>query len=134
MNINFLAVAVAVIASFIVGALWYSPVLFGKLWMHLTGTTQIEMKNSTNVKRAYTVNIIGTIITALAIAVIFDYADIKTPFEVLSAVLILWVGISMPFSFNDVIFGKKPIKLWALNGGHHLITLLVMGYIIALWH
>jgi hypothetical protein len=32
-NVNILAVFVAAMATFILGAVWYSPVLFGKQWV-----------------------------------------------------------------------------------------------------
>ena len=47
MKINYLAVVVAAIAWFVVGSLWYSPLLFGKMWMELSGITpgaMAEMK------------------------------------------------------------------------------------------
>lgn len=36
-NVNILAVFVAAMATFILGAVWYSPVLFGRQWV-LDGT------------------------------------------------------------------------------------------------
>jgi uncharacterized protein YacL len=132
MPINLVAVVVAIIAAFIVGWLWYSPVLFGRTWMRLMGVTPESMKDI-SVRDSYLGNILGTVIMAVVIAVLFSYADINTPTEAISWSLLIWLGIVMPFGFNDVVFGKKHWRLWFLNGGHQLLTLLVMGYIIALW-
>ena len=43
-GINWLAIAVAALSSFVLGGLWYSPLLFGKAWMRATGHTQESLK------------------------------------------------------------------------------------------
>lgn len=129
-----MAVIVAVIAAFIVGALWYSPALFGKYWMQLMGLNSEWMQNNKGAKKAYIGNIVGTVIMALVVAVLFSYADVTTPLKAISAAILIWAGIVMPFGYNEVAFGKKPRALWFLNGGHQLVTLIVLSYIIAIWH
>ena len=47
-DINYLAVLIAALASYVLGALWYSPVLFGKLWMKLS---KIDPKNMDAAKK-----------------------------------------------------------------------------------
>src|SRR6185503_21280424 len=42
-HINWLAVAVAAIASFVLGGIWYSPLLFGRAWMRLTGLSEAQL-------------------------------------------------------------------------------------------
>lgn len=43
-SINWLAVLVAGISSFVVGGIWYSPGLFGKAWMKDNGLTEDDVK------------------------------------------------------------------------------------------
>ena len=45
-HVNYIAVVVAAVAIFILGGLWYSPVLFAKRWVKLIGKTEEEMKAS----------------------------------------------------------------------------------------
>ena len=45
-NINWLSVIVATIAAFILGSLWYSPVLFGKVWQKELGLSDEKIKNA----------------------------------------------------------------------------------------
>ena len=44
-NLNFWAVIVAALSTFVVGSLWYSPILFGKKWMELNGFTEESIKD-----------------------------------------------------------------------------------------
>ncbi|MDB4939943.1 MAG: hypothetical protein JWO40_368 [Candidatus Doudnabacteria bacterium] len=134
MGINFLAVLVAVIAASIFGMIWYSPVLFRTHWMHLMGTTTEEMQNHPHAKFGMIGNLLATLIMGVVIAVLFSYANIDTPLKAISAALLIWVGIIMTFNFNEIMFGKKPKGLWLLNSFQQLFVLLIMSYIIAIWH
>ena len=44
---NYLAVGVAALATILIGALWYSPLLFGNIWLKATGYTQEQMREKT---------------------------------------------------------------------------------------
>src|SRR3989442_12448565 len=53
-NVNLLAVLVAAVLTIALGAVWYSPVLFAKQWMHAHGYTPEkveEMKRRGGVRR-----------------------------------------------------------------------------------
>ena len=45
-EVNYVAVLAAAIASFVIGALWYSPMLFGKMWMKLSNVSGKEVKKA----------------------------------------------------------------------------------------
>jgi len=45
----------------------------------------------------------------------------------------LWFGVAMVFRLNDVLFEKRPFKLFLVNTGFDLVVLLVMGLIVTLW-
>ncbi len=49
-NINWLSVVVACIGAFILGALWYSPLLFSKAWQKEVGLSDEDLKDSNMVK------------------------------------------------------------------------------------
>ena len=49
-EVNWIAIVVAAVASFLLGGLWYSPALFGKAWQREVGLTDEQMKNSNMVK------------------------------------------------------------------------------------
>jgi hypothetical protein len=46
MEINYLAVLVAALVSMVIGGLWYSPLLFGNIWMKLSGITQKDVEKA----------------------------------------------------------------------------------------
>src|SRR6266498_3292563 len=56
-NVNIIAVVVAAVATFLLGAVWYSHALFAKQWMHAHGYTpeKVEEMKKKGVTRAYAV-------------------------------------------------------------------------------
>lgn len=49
-NINYLAVFVAALSTFLIGGLWYSPILFGKAWMKANNLTEGDQSDTNNAK------------------------------------------------------------------------------------
>ena len=73
-SVNYLAVVVAAVASMIIGAIWYSPRVFGRMWMRLTGKTMDQMAGQ-SAGRGYLVTFIGSLVTAWVLAVFVDFTN-----------------------------------------------------------
>jgi hypothetical protein len=50
MQINYIAVFVSAVLSFLVGWVWYAPFLFGKIWLKELGLSQQEIENQNMLK------------------------------------------------------------------------------------
>src|SRR2546430_4650744 len=74
-NVNILAVLVAALATFVLGAVWYSPVLFAKQWMQAHGYTpeQLEAMKRRGVAPAYAVSALCYLVMAYALALLASY-------------------------------------------------------------
>src|SRR2546423_11753356 len=74
-QINWLAVLVAAVSMFVIGGLWYSPVLFGKIWLRANGFTEADVANGSKL-RAFG----GTFVLALIMSanLAMFLADSKT--------------------------------------------------------
>ena len=49
-QLNYLALFVAALSTFILGGLWYSPAVFGKAWMRENGFKEEDLKNGNMIK------------------------------------------------------------------------------------
>ena len=131
-SINWLAVIVAALASFIIGALWYGP-LFGKKWMELNGFTKENIKDGgLSMPVILIVNYVATALAALALAM-FIGAEANAGFGIFAGVMIavFWIGTSR---LNDVLYEKKPMGLFWINVGYYLVIYAIMGAILGAWH
>lgn len=131
-SINYLAVIVAALSSFMVGWIWYGP-LFGKTWMKLHGFTEEELKDSSmSMPVIMVVNYIATALAALAIAM-FIGPEATAGFGIFAGLMIaiFWIGTSR---LNDVLYEKKPWGLFFINVGYNTIIYVIMGAILGAWH
>ena len=137
--INYLAVLVAAIASMVVGYLWYG-LLFRKQWTVLMGWTQQsmdDMKKKTNMGMMYGIQFVGSLVMAFVLAHALTFAMAYLNESGVQAGLMTgfwnWLGFIAPVTLGSVLWEGKSWKLWALNNAHYLVSLCVMGVILALW-
>jgi len=134
--INIFAVIIAAVVAQIIGFIWYSPGVFGKQWMALVGMNEADAGGEKKgmaklfvysfLASLVTGYILGTLISNLVVASIVDGAKLA---------FFLWLGFMAPLTLSDILFSakKKSSKLFFINGGYWLVTLVIMGVILALW-
>lgn len=130
LNLNYLALLVAVLVNMGLGALWYSPILFGKIWAKLVGIKQSDMGKMTN---GYLVTTLGSIIQVFILANMIVWTGISGVMFGLELGFIVWLGFVAVTSIADVVFAKKPWKLWLINNGYYLVVLMINGALLSYW-
>ncbi len=134
MHINMMAVLVAVVANFIFGFIWYTP-LFGKAWAQ-------EMKFDTSVKppssemaKGMIFMVIGNFLMAYVFAsnmMAWSHVpnEMSTLENILSAAGFTWLGFYLPGDLGSTVWEKKSMKLFAINTGYHFGTLLIAAIVL----
>ena len=74
--IHFVAILGAAVAKIAIGALWYSPALFLRPWLRLSGTTEAQMKEG--MARALAVDVVGSGLMAFVLVHAIRYAGATT--------------------------------------------------------
>ncbi len=129
-HIHWLAVAVAAIVGFPLGALWYGP-LFGKPWMAATAITK-ERAQQANRAKIYCLTLLLNIVIATSLTMFIGsesnlqdglFAGFMAGFTYVAAAF----GITYLFEF-------RPFKLWAINAGYQVLVFSLMGTILGAWH
>jgi hypothetical protein len=128
-EINLWAVLAAGLSSMVLGALWYSPLLFGAAWMKASGMTE-EQARSGNVARtmgtAFVLAVIGAAVFAM-----FLGPDATLAFGAATGVAagLCWVAGSFGINY---LFEQRPLSLFLINGGYHTLQYTLIGSIIGL--
>ncbi|MCI0542311.1 DUF1761 domain-containing protein [bacterium] len=138
--INYLAVLVAAIANMVVGFLWYGP-LFGKPWADMMGlkfdSPEAKMAMQKKALPSYAASFVGALIMACVLAHLLVYSSsymgVSGVSAGLSAGFWSWLGFVAPVTVGIVFWEQKPWKLWFINAGYWLVTMLVMGVVLATW-
>ena len=135
-EINFLEVLAASVVSMVVGFLWYSPLLFSKPWMKLSGMTKDKIAKA-NMTKTYGISFVVAIVTAYVLAHVmglsmnfYDYSGLMTG---LTSAFWMWLGFVMPVQLTGWLFDGKAFNLFLINTGYQLASLLSMGVVLGLW-
>lgn len=130
-SINYLAVLVATFASMILGAIWYTPRIFGKEWMRLSRLDEQDVKDNRGAPMA--LMLVGSLVAAYVMAHFVSFAGATSVAD--GARVGAWIGIGFVFTaaMGESIFSHKPARLLAINGGYQVVNLIVMGAILAAW-
>jgi len=133
-HINYLAVVVAAVAAFALGGIWYSPLLFAKLWVAAHGYSEEQVNAmQTSAGKAYGVSLVCQWLIALAIAVLVGYLHLERLGQGLKLSLLVWVGFALPLGLMANMFTEKRITVFYIDTGYQLVYLLIMGTIITAW-
>lgn len=129
-NINLLAVFVAAIAFFVLGALWYGP-LFGKAWRNLNNITDEMVKAGPRPGQNPTWLIMGLcFLFELLIALTLAHQYAMTGPSVRAKMMIA-VGygamLMAPALGINYLFQMRPGKLFAIDAGYFIAGMALMG-------
>lgn len=138
MNINFMAILVAVVANFILGFIWYTP-LFGKAWAKEMGVDTTVKPKSGEMAKGMIIMVIGNFLMAYVFAhniAAWSYVpgvkEMSETANVMNAVVFTWLGFYVPGDLSRVAWEKGSWKLFGINTGYNFMTLLVAAVILTL--
>jgi hypothetical protein len=133
---NYSALVVAVIAAFVASSLWYSPLLFGKQFMELSGIGPGAGLNAGPNAGPNAGKIVGELarnfILAYVIArfVVLLQVDWK---GALSLGVWLWIGFPVLLLSGSVMWQNVPWRLAAIHAGDWLVKILLIAVVFGVW-
>jgi len=130
-HVNYLAVAAATVASYILGAVWYG-VIFKNAWIRLTGISDMKPKPF---------NLILVLVSMFVMAyvlnhsIIFGDAYLKTGGiqGALMGAFFLWLGFVATTTLIIKLYENKPWGLWLMDNAFWYISISVMAVILSVW-
>ncbi len=130
-EMNYWAILAAAVSSFVIGAIWYAPPIFGKAWQREAGLSEEKVAQSNPVR------IFGGALVLSLIAA-FVFAMFLGPKPAIGFALgagfsagLCWVAASFGINY---LFEHKSLKLFLINGGYHTAQFTVIGLVLGLWH
>ena len=128
-GINYLAVAIAAVASFAFGFAWYATL--GKRWMAALGMSREELlPGGRHPWGTLVLTFIAELVMAWMLAGLLGHLgtiDVRTG---LIAAVSLWVGFVATVMLVDHRFQRASWALSLIDGGHWLGVLLLQGVVI----
>jgi hypothetical protein len=129
-NLNWLAIIVAAVSAFILGSLWYSPLMFLNRWMKETGITKDSTKN-TNMGKLFGLAFLLSFIASFFLAMLIG-TNAGGAFGALAGFM---AGFGWVFTFMGIIylFESRTFAHFLINAMYSIVSLTIMGFIIGVW-
>lgn len=128
-EINWLAVIASTIVVFVIGSIWYSPILFSRIWLR---ETKVDVNNPGNVAMTFGAAFVLSLVAAILFGA-FLGPNPPVGDAILTGVIVGAAFIATSFGIN-YLFEQKSLTLWLINAGYHLAQYTAMGLIFGLWH
>lgn len=129
-SVSWWPVGIATVIYFVLGALWYSPLLFAKPWMNAMGMTdEPEGAGPLLFFFSFVLQFVGV----LSLALFMEALDITS--AATGALIGFYTAAGFLFSLAGAtgLFSETPLKLHVINYGYHVAGLTLAGLILGAW-
>ncbi|MCB1669958.1 MAG: DUF1761 domain-containing protein [Gammaproteobacteria bacterium] len=135
-SFNWLAILAATLSAFVVGFLWYGPLL-GKAWMEAAGISK-EQVDAGNMIRTFSLAFVLQLIMAFCLAMFF-YGGGEEAAALINATNGALYGFLTGFGWVaaalsvTALFEQRSFRYMAINGGYWVVVFTLMGLILGAW-
>lgn len=133
-SVSIFSVVLASLASIGIGFAWYGP-LFGRVWIKEQGWSDKDMQKQKEqgMGKSYAIMTAGSLLTAFILSQFASLAGAVTAWDGATIGFWAWLGFGVPLLLNSVLWEGKSWRLYQINVGYQLVTMVVMGMIVAMW-
>lgn len=130
-DVNMWAVVVSALSAFLIGGLWYSPVLFGKAWMKETGLNDEDIENA-NMAKIFGLAFIFILVMAYSLAMFLNDPSIDMHLGAFYGFLTGFTWVALALAVNS-LYERKSWKYMVINGAYWSVVFTLMGLILGAW-
>ncbi|MDX1639737.1 MAG: DUF1761 domain-containing protein [Balneolaceae bacterium] len=129
--INVPAIIVAAILPFVLGGIWYSPILFGNAWMKVNNFNEQDLEKGNQVK-IFGLSFLFFLLMSANLSAFLATPDTDLAFGLLAGFLagFGWVALSIAVI---ALFERRSWKYMLINGGYMVVAFILMGAVLGAW-
>ena len=129
-DVNWLAVVLGALAGFVVGGIWYGP-LMGKRWMGAVGLSEEQVRGG-NMGLIYGMAFVFSLVASWTLAHTFATYGRDLSFEIkLLTAFGVALGFIVPAIGTNYLFSQKSKALFFIDAGYWLLFYIAMGAVHA---
>jgi hypothetical protein len=134
-NLNWLAILVAAIVSFLFEAIWFT--VFMKQWLAGIGRTMEWLQGAATATISpgvqYATALLCSIIAATILSIAIQATGEQTVRRGVLCAILIWIGFIATSWAKEYIFEVRTLEIFAINTGYTLIDLMLIGAIVGGW-
>ena len=132
-KVSYSAMVVALIAAIAVSSIWYSPLLFGKLWRELDGANPAGPANTNIPAWKILIDLVREFVVIYVLARLVSGLRIVDWRAALNLGLWIWLGFPVQMLVGASLWDNKPWTLDLIHAGDWLLKMLLTTLILAKW-
>lgn len=136
-----MTIILATIVQFILGAVWYSPLMFGKWWMEIMECTHLSKEELEKLQKEmfpfYGLQFLLTLLSTYVLMMFVYYLGLaNVGFHAYGVAGWIWLGFIFPTQVAGVIWANTKKKFWAkqifIMGSYQIVALMITAYILSM--
>jgi hypothetical protein len=132
-NLNYIAVVIATIASYVLGFVWYHWAVFGEAWASALGLTKEEADNTEGLGGAFAISLVSGLTKTILIALLMSATNTSGVLDgaFFGTVIATAFTVTSLGYYNG--FARTSSKLTLINSAHSFVELALIGTIIGIF-
>jgi hypothetical protein len=127
-HLNLWAILAATVSAFLIGGLWYSPVLFGRAWERANGFSESPQASP----KVFAISFLLILVMAVNLAMFLNDAKTTAAWGAIAGFLAGFGWAAMGLGVV-ALFERRSWKYSMINGGYLTVALTLMGLILGAW-
>ena len=138
-QLNWIAIAIAFVLFFAVGAIWFGPKTFYPAWVRLIGAVEVPGRGLGHhgMPFVFGLTALGALVQVVTLATIIHFYVLATaPVGLLGGAgvgFLVGVGIAAASSLGHRLFSGQGIRVWLIEVGGDIVSLTLAGAVIGLF-
>lgn len=141
MELNYTLIGVAAVVQFVLGAMWYSPLMFGKLWMEIMESTHLSKEELQKLQKAmtpfYALQLLLAVLTTFVLAMFVHYLEMaNVGFHAYGVAGWVWLGFIVPTQIACVVWANTKKKYWAKQifviTSYQLVGMMLSAFVLSM--
>lgn len=128
--VHFVPILLSILIFMLLGALWYSPLMFGRVRIESMGYRPEELLPA---GKAYVGAVLNAFVTVYVLALFVHHTGAGNAIEGVKIAFWAWLGFAATTRFSSVLWENLTAVLFLIHAGYQLLAMLIAGALLGAW-
>lgn len=130
MSISIVAVGLSAVLAMVLGFIWYSMPVFGKVWMKETGITEEQVGKGPGM--GYMFAVVASAVMAIAMTQVIKFVGVSNLTDALGWGALVAVGFIGTTFGTSFIFEQKTLRHYLIDAGYQMVLAVIVAAVVFL--